>query len=64
MKKHCQQCQKARKQLAVFFMAFLLLNFFLKKQLGLPLSTIVEVALIPSVITACVGIWLKVSNRA
>jgi hypothetical protein len=44
--------------------ACLLLNFFLKKQLGLPLSTIVEVALIPSVITACVGIWLKVSNRA
>ena len=64
MKKHCQQCQKARKQLAVFFVAGLLLNFFLKKQLGLPLSNILEVAFTPSVVTACVGIWLKVSNRA
>jgi hypothetical protein len=64
MKKHCQQCQKTRKQLAIFFVACLLLNFFLKKQLGLPLSNIVEVALIPSVVTACIGICLKVSNRA
>jgi hypothetical protein len=44
--------------------ACLLLNFFLKKLLGLPLSNIVEVAFTPSVVTACVGIWLKVSNRA
>ena len=63
MKKKCPQCRKLRVRLLSNFAVLLLLNYLTRSHFGYDTTTIIDLLLVPAVITLLLGAALLFFTR-